>query len=65
MTKTISVAAVVSLAIFAAIFLTSLWNKEDLNRLQKLKNKRRFGGKRLTTEEQGELEKLQSKYWWY
>lgn len=65
MSKTLSTAAVVGVVILAAIFLTSLWNKEDLQRLQALKNKRRFGGKQLQIEEQVELEKLQKKYWWY
>ena len=65
MSKTLSTAAVVGVVILAAIFLTSLWNKEDLQRLRALKNKRRFGGKQLQIEEQVELEKLQKKYWWY
>lgn len=65
MSNTFTIVAVTSVAILAAIVLTSLWNKEDIQRLQGLKNKRRFRGARLSTDEQLELEKLQKKYWWY
>lgn len=65
MSNTANVIAVIGVVSLALIVLTSLWNKEDLQRLQGLKNRRRFGGKRLSSEEQIELEKLQRKYWWY
>lgn len=65
MSNSATIAAIIGVVILAAIALTSLWNKEDLKRLQALKNKRRFSGKRLSRDEQTELEHLQKKYWWY
>lgn len=49
----------------ALIVLSALWNRDDLKRLQHLKNKRRFSGKRLPADEQKELDRLQVKYPWY
>ena len=56
---------VISLIVLLLIVGASLYDKEDLQRLQTLKNKRRFGGKRLPLHEMPELDKLQRKYWWY
>lgn len=60
-----AIAIIIGMATLAVIALSSLWNKDDLKRLQELKNKRRFGGKRLSADEQAELEQLQKKCWWY
>lgn len=65
MSNNVTIAAIIGIVILAAIALSSLGNKEDLKRLQALKNKRRFSGKRLSGEEHTELENLQKKYWWY
>jgi len=56
---------VVGCVVLIAIVLSSMWNKDDLKRLQELKNKRRFSGKRLPPDELAELEQLSKKYWWY
>lgn len=56
---------IIGLVFLVLIVLSALWNKEDLKRLQQLKNKRRFSGKRLSTDEQQELDRLQMKYPWY
>ena len=56
---------IIGLVFFVLIVLTALWNSEDLKRLQQLKNKRRFSGKRLLPDEQQELNRLQGKYPWY
>lgn len=55
----------IGIVFFVLIVLSSLWNKDDLKRYQELKNKRRFSGRRLTPDEQAELDKLMVKYWWY
>jgi hypothetical protein len=51
------------------IVLTIAWafvrSKGDLARLQLLKSRKRFGGKRLPPSEQAELERLSRKYWWH
>lgn len=65
MSDSATTAAIIGVVILAAVALTSLWNKEDLKRLQALKNKHRFSGKRLSRDEHTELENLQKKYWWY
>lgn len=56
---------IIGFVFLVLIVLSALWNKEDLKRLQQLKNKRRFRGKRLSTDEQQELDRLQVKYPWY
>lgn len=56
---------IIGLIFLVLILCTALWNKDDLKRLQQLKNKRRFGGKRLSPEDQAELDRLQMKYPWY
>ena len=56
---------VVGLIVVLVIVASSMSNKGDLKRLQELKNKRRFGGKRMPIEEQQELDALAKKYWWY
>jgi hypothetical protein len=38
--------------------------RNERTRLQELKNKRRWGGKKLSLEEQAEFERLTIKYWW-
>lgn len=65
MSNSATIAAIIAIVILAAITLSSLGKKENLKRLQELKNKRRFSGKRLSGEEHTELENLQKKYWWY
>jgi hypothetical protein len=59
------VAIVVGIVVVLVIVISSMSNKGDLKRLQDLKNKRRFGGKRLPIEEQQELDNLAKRYWWY
>lgn len=56
---------IIVVIVLAGIVGTILMNKGDLNRYQALKNKRRFGGKRLSVAEQDEIDKLARKYWWY
>lgn len=56
---------IVGLAVVLFILVISLSNKGDLKRFQELKNKRRFGGKRLPPDEQAELDRLSRKYPWY
>lgn len=60
-----AVSLIVGLVFVVAIAGSSLWNKEELARYQALKNKRRFGGKRLSPEDQAEFERPSIKYWWY
>lgn len=60
-----AIATIIGVATLAAIVLSFFWNKEDVKRLQELKNKRRFGGTRLSAGDQSELERLQRRYWWY
>lgn len=60
-----AVGVIVGIVVIVLIALSSLWNKEDLNRLQQLKNKRRFSGRRLSADEANELDRLKRKYWWY
>ena len=59
------VGIIISLIVLLLIAAASWYDKEDLQRLQALKNKRRFGGKRLPLDELQELDRLQKKYWWY
>lgn len=56
---------VIGAIVFALILLSSVWNSEDLRRFQELKNRRRFGGKRLSAGDQAEFDRLSRKYWWY
>lgn len=56
---------IIGIIVFIAIVAASLTNKDDLNRYQALKNKRRFGGKRLSDTEKEEIDKLAAKYWWW
>lgn len=58
-------AAVVGAIVFVAIVCASLFNKGDLDRYQRLKNKRRFSGRRLSPSEQEEIDRLSRKYWWW
>lgn len=51
--------------VLVAIVASSLTNKDDLNRYQQLKNKRRFSGRRLSLDEQSEIDRLARKYWWW
>ena len=51
--------------VLVLILASAMWNKGDLKRLQDLKNKRRFSGKRLPPEELEELDRLMRKYPWY
>lgn len=55
----------IGLIVLALIVVASMWNKEELKAYQALKNKRRFGGKRLSAADQAEYERLSKKYWWY
>ncbi len=55
----------VALVIIAIVAISSLLNRDELKRLQELKNKRRFGGKALPQAEAEELNALQRKYPWY
>lgn len=64
MDKTV-VGLLVALVVLVGIVGASMWDREDLQRLQQLKNKRRFGGKRLPPHELEELDRLARKYWWY
>lgn len=59
------IAIVVSAVVLAIIIVVSLTNSDDLKRLQQLKNKRRFSGRRLTADEEQELNRLLVKYPWY
>lgn len=56
---------IVGLVFVVLILIVSLTNKSDLKRYQELKNKRRFSGKRLPSEELAELDQLARKYPWY
>lgn len=56
---------IVGLVVVALVLIVSLTNKGDLKRYQELKNKRRFSGKRLPSDELAELEKLARKYPWH
>jgi prolyl-tRNA editing enzyme YbaK/EbsC (Cys-tRNA(Pro) deacylase) len=60
-----ALALVIGLLVLLFIVVASLTNKSDLKRLQELKNKRRFGGKRLALAEEQELNELMKRYWWY
>lgn len=53
-----SIGLFVSAVVLVAIVGSNLWNKDDLKRYQQLKNKSRFGGKRLPAAEQEELNSL-------
>lgn len=55
----------IGIAVLVLIVCAALWNKGDLKRLQELKNKRRFSGKRLPPDELAEFENLARKYPWY
>lgn len=59
------VGLIIGVLVVAGILASSLQNKGDLKRLQELKNKRRFSGRRLSVEEAEELNRLQVRYWWY
>lgn len=65
MSNSSAIATIIGVATLVAIVLSFFWNKEDVKRLQELKNKRRFGGIRLSAGDQRELERLLRKYWWY
>lgn len=56
---------IVGIIVLVAIVGASFSNKDDLDRYQQLKNKRRFSGKRLTQEEQEEMNRLAQRYWWW
>lgn len=60
-----AIGLIIGAIVLVGIVGASLINKDDLNRYQALKNKRRFGGKRLSAAEQDEIDKLARKYWWY
>jgi hypothetical protein len=59
------IGAVIAVIVLLLIVGASLYDKEELKRLQILKNRRRFGGKKLPPADLQELDKLQRKYWWY
>lgn len=59
------VAVIISVLVLAGILWACMLDKEELSRHQQLKNKRRFGGKRLSAEDQAELDRLSQKYWWH
>jgi hypothetical protein len=59
------VGLVVGAIVLVIIVIISFANSDDLKRLQHLKNKRRFGGRRLPPEEEQELDRLLRKYPWY
>lgn len=61
----VGIGLVIGLLVLVGIVSVSMGNKEDLARLQQLKNKRRFSGKRLPPAEMQEFERLSRKYWWY
>ena len=56
---------IIGIIVLIAIVAASLTNKDDLNRYQALKNKRQFGGKRLSDSDKQEIDKLATKYWWW
>lgn len=56
---------IIGMIVFLGIILSSIMNKEELKRYQSLKNKKRFGGRKLPISEQIELDDLAKKYWWY
>ncbi|MGY1408371.1 hypothetical protein ACW5EG_02125 [Luteimonas sp. A611] len=58
-------AFVIGVVFLLAIVAASLSNSGDLDRFQQLKNKRRFSGRRLSSDEQAEFDKLARKYWWW
>ncbi len=60
-----AIGVIVGLVVLVLILIVSATDKEELSRLQQLKNKRRFGGRKLSTDDAGELDRLQRKYWWY
>lgn len=60
-----TISLVVGLIFAIAIAGSFVWNKDELARYQALKNKRRFGGKRLPPEDLAEFDRLTRKYWWY
>jgi hypothetical protein len=60
-----AVGLVVGAVVLVAIAGASMWNTDNLKRYQELKNKRRFGGKRLSLPELEELNRLAKRYWWY
>lgn len=60
-----AIGLIVSAIILLGIVATSMYDADDLKRLQLLKNKKRFGGKRLPLDEAAELDALSKKYWWF
>lgn len=60
-----AIGLLIGLVVLVCIVGSSMSNREDLQRLQQLKNKRRFSGKRLPPDELEELDRLARKYWWY
>lgn len=63
--RTKMVGFIIGAFVLVAIVASSLTNKDDLNRYQQLKNKRRFSGRRLSLDEQSEIDRLARKYWWW
>ena len=55
----------IGIAFLVLILLSAAWNKDGLKRYQELKNKKRFSGRKLSPQEQAEMDKLMVKYWWY
>ena len=56
---------IIGAVVLLAIILASVSNRDDLARYQQLKNKRRFSGRRLSPQEQEEIDRLARKYWWW
>lgn len=59
-----AIGLIVGLVVLVLILIVSATDKEELSRLQQLKNKRRFSGRKLPVEEAEELDRLLRKYWW-
>lgn len=59
------VSIAVGLVVLLVVVVSVCLSQRDLTRLQELKNKRRFGGRRLLPVEAEELDRLLRKYPWY
>ena len=55
----------VSVIVLVGIAISAHTNKDEVGRLQELKNKKRSGDKRLSHEDAAELDRLLRKYWWH
>jgi hypothetical protein len=60
----LAVGFVIALIFFVAIIIAYASDKEGRDRYYQLEHKRRFGGKKLSPEDQAEWEKLCRKFRW-